>query len=181
MSFHEGSTIDETLLQLIKEKDGGYGIIYNGKAELVFQSGKYVGDLRSYEGKFSNSLFIKKSNIMKQFKEAIQRKLGGKKTVEFYGKRESECMSVYSQSSLKVDGEMAIPVRNRGKDVTLPLSSIDSLSPGTLEVMLESKGLRRDGAKKYFWKLVCIHAKVEDCPKNFMGYSAAAKFGNMYK
>lgn len=118
---------------------------------------------------------------MKKFLAALQKKLGKKLVVDFYGRKEADCMAVYCQTVKQSASEASIGACVRGENMVIAMDDIPSLSPAVMEVMVESKGLRMDTGKKCYWKLVGVHLKVSDIPESYKGYFSPANLTSYYK
>ena len=79
---------------------------------------------------------------MKQFLAAVQKKYGHKTNVDFYGKKELECMAVYCQTVCQgADGLASIPVPTRERGRSCQLSRYSHL---------KSKGRKNDSMGNNF-------------------------------
>lgn len=172
--------LDASKIVIVKSKDNQYEVSYNGDKRIIMQSAKFVGDIQTYEGKFSRSILIRKSDVMNTLKEAVQRQLGKKAVVSFYGNPNSDCFSVFAKT-VKKDGQNAIPVVNRGEEQVIPLTDLETLSPVTMDGLLLSQHLVKEKNHQYLWKLNLISLRVDDPPENYMGYSPMKKYACMYK
>ena len=180
IKFCNGAKANPAKLNVVKANDR-YEIVYDGDKRVYVQTGKFCGDIQTYTGKFSPSILIKNSAIMNDLREIIEKKLGKKAKLNFYGKPESDCFSVFTKS-LKCNGKSVINVVNRGREEQIALDSLEELSPCIMDGFLISDYITKAKKNHYMWKLSLVSMRTEEAPTDYVtGYSAHKKFGKFYK
>ena len=175
--FKSPEQVDSNLLAVVKDGDN-YKVTYNNDTNIFILSGKFVGDVITYEGKYSSSVVVKKSEVLEKIRHGIEKCLPKKSKVEFYGNPKSDTITVYCVTSRK-NGEQYVNVLDRGEEKKVKLDDLDNLGACTMDACLVSRGLTKCAGEKgkYIWKVQLHSMRLKDCPKNFLGYT---KFKHMY-
>ena len=166
----EKSNFDLSKLSLLKCDEDTYTLTYNNDSRFFLKSGQYMGDIITYEAKFSSSILTKKGDVVEAVRVQAEKLLGKKCTLKFYGKNESVCAAFFPEVVRNNDSQRCLNVLEDGTPELIPLSDLSSKS-GCFTVILKSGKIVKTKGKEFTWRMTVVEGELKPLPDQYVGYS----------
>lgn len=161
-------------LELIKSGDDCYTLSYENDTRFYVKSGQFIGDFTLYDSKFSKSILLKKGELLEAVREKIEKMLGKKSKVSFYGKNESSCASFFMETVRNADKKKCLNAMENGTPRLIPVEELDEKT-GCLTAVLRSGKIVKRQKHEFNWKLSITEILLDPVPKEYEGYFKVAK------
>ena len=157
---------DSKKLSIVKCEKGSFQVAYDNNTCFFIRSGTFTGEIQTFTQKYCNSILVKKGELLEQVRAKVEKLLGKKSSVNFYGKNESPCGSFFPDCVLNSEKEKCLHVYDNKEEKLIPINQLDKRI-GSFTVMLKSGRLTEKKHKEYNWKLTVVEAEIAPIPKQY--------------
>ena len=153
----------------VQKCDSGYTVAYDGDTRIYIKSGVYMGDIVTYESKYSHSILVKKGEVLELVRSSVEKLLGKNRSLKFYGKNEASCASFFPETVLNMERKKCISILENETPVLMPITQLSEKN-GCFTVVLRPGKISKTKGKEYTWKMSIVEAELKPIPKDYDGY-----------
>lgn len=158
-------------LQVHITENGSYILSYKGDTRIAIKSGVFMGEIATYDSKYSSSILVKRGELLDQIREKVESLLGKNKSLNFYSKKDSACTAFFAENLSNMQKERCLNICHNGEAKLMTLSELGSMNkPVCWTVVLKSGKIVCKEGSKFNWKLQIVEGHISDIPKDFEGW-----------